>query len=79
MFPTTPECGSSERLLYQLQSYRGCRTAPGRLPATRAALLRWVEGSFAGDALERAVEAGDKAAISKALKAGKVRAKGQGG
>ena len=45
---------------------------------TRAALLRWVEGSFAADAVERAIETGNKEALTKALKAGKVRARGQG-
>ena len=43
---------------------------------TRAALLRWIEGSFSADAVERAIKAGDKGALAVALKAGKVRAKG---
>jgi excisionase family DNA binding protein len=43
---------------------------------TRAALMRWIEGSFATDAAERAIAGGDKAALVKALKAGKVRVKG---
>ena len=43
---------------------------------TRAALMRWIEGSFAADAAERAAAAGDTAALVKALKSGKVRVKG---
>lgn len=38
--------------------------------------MRWIEGSFSADAVERAVKAGDKGAVAAALKAGKVRAKG---
>jgi hypothetical protein len=38
-----------------------------------------VEGSFSADAVERAIKAADKKALGAALKAGKVRAKGQGG
>jgi len=43
---------------------------------TRSALMRWIEGSFAADAAERALAGGDTAALVKALKAGKVRVKG---
>ncbi len=45
---------------------------------TRAALLRWIEGSFAADAAERAMKAGDKEALGAALKRGRVRVKGHG-
>lgn len=45
---------------------------------TRGALMRWIEGSFAADAAERAMAAGNSAGLAKALKAGKVRAKGGG-
>ena len=43
---------------------------------TRAALMRWIESSFASDAAERAVADDDTAALVWALKAGKVRVKG---
>jgi excisionase family DNA binding protein len=45
---------------------------------TRGAVMRWIEGSFASDAAERAITAGDRAALVKALRTGKVRAKGTG-
>jgi excisionase family DNA binding protein len=57
----------------------------GELPArkvgrkwitTRAALMRWIESSFASNAAERAVAGDDTAALVRALKAGKVRVKG---
>lgn len=43
---------------------------------TRAAVLRWIEGSFAGDAAERAIASGDTQALVKALQSGKVKVKG---
>lgn len=43
---------------------------------TRAAVLRWIEGSFAGDAAERAIATGDTQALVKALQSGKVKVKG---
>jgi excisionase family DNA binding protein len=46
---------------------------------TRGALMRWIEGSFAADAAERAAAGGNMAALVKALKVGKVRAKGGAG
>jgi excisionase family DNA binding protein len=57
----------------------------GELPArkvgrkwitTRAAIMRWIESSFASNAAERAVASDDTAALVRALKAGKVRVKG---
>ena len=45
---------------------------------TRGAVMRWIEGSFAADAAQRAIAGGDTAALVKALKSGKVRAKGGG-
>jgi excisionase family DNA binding protein len=45
---------------------------------TKSAILRWVEGSFESDAAAWAIEQGDRDALSKALKTGKVRARGQG-
>jgi excisionase family DNA binding protein len=43
---------------------------------TRAALMRWIEGSFALEAVERAIESGNREALAKALKTSKVRGKG---
>jgi len=43
---------------------------------TKAAVLRWVEQSFAPDAVSRAVEKGDRDALAAALRSGKVRMKG---
>lgn len=43
---------------------------------TKAAVLRWVEQSFAPDAVSRAVEKGDREALAAALRSGKVRLKG---
>lgn len=42
---------------------------------TRPALLRWIEGSFSADAVERTIKAGDKEALGAALKTGRVRAR----
>jgi excisionase family DNA binding protein len=43
---------------------------------TRAALMRWIESSFAANAAERAVADDDNAVLVRALKSGKVRVKG---
>ena len=43
---------------------------------TKAAVLRWVEQSFAPDTVSRAIEQGDREALAAALRAGKVRLKG---
>lgn len=43
---------------------------------TKAAVLRWLEGSFTPDAVSRALDQGDKEALTKALQTGKVRARG---
>jgi excisionase family DNA binding protein len=43
---------------------------------TKAAVLRWVEQSFAPDFVSRAIEQGDRKALAKALRSGKVRIKG---
>ena len=40
---------------------------------TKAAVLRWIENTSAEDALTRAIERGDKDAITEALNTGKVR------
>jgi excisionase family DNA binding protein len=40
---------------------------------TKAAVLRWIENTSAEDALTRAVERGDRDALTKALSKGKVR------
>jgi excisionase family DNA binding protein len=45
---------------------------------TRGAVMRWIEGSCAADAAQRAIAGGDTAALVKALKSGKLRAKGGG-
>jgi excisionase family DNA binding protein len=54
----------------------------GELPArkvgrkwitTRAALTRWIEGSVVSEAAERALYAGDKAALTKMLQSSPVR------
>lgn len=43
---------------------------------TKAAVLRWLEGSCAPDAVSRALGQGDKEALATALLSGKVRARG---
>jgi excisionase family DNA binding protein len=43
---------------------------------TKAAVLRWIEQSFAPDAVSRAVEKGDREALAAALRSGKLRLKG---
>lgn len=43
---------------------------------TKAAVLRWIENSAADDALVRAVERGDRDALSEAINRGKARVKG---
>jgi len=40
---------------------------------TKAAVLRWIENTSADDALARAIERGDKDAITGALNSGKIR------
>jgi excisionase family DNA binding protein len=42
---------------------------------TKGAVMRWVEGSSAAEAAERAIQAGDKAALTKALQSSRVRLK----
>jgi excisionase family DNA binding protein len=42
---------------------------------TKGAVMRWLEGSSAGEAAQRAIQAGDKAALTKALQNGRVRLK----
>ena len=42
---------------------------------TKAAVIRWLEHSSTHDALARAVESGDREALHKAIKDGKVRVK----
>jgi excisionase family DNA binding protein len=42
---------------------------------TKAAVLRWIENSAAGDALARAVERGDRDALAEAINRGKARVK----
>jgi excisionase family DNA binding protein len=65
----------SQDLVYEL-------FAKGELPGrkvgrkwitTKAAVLRWIENTSAEDALTRAIERGDKDAITEALNTGKVR------
>ena len=45
---------------------------------TKTAVLRWIENTSADDALTRAVERGDRDALTKALNKGKVRIKPKG-
>jgi excisionase family DNA binding protein len=45
---------------------------------TKAAVLRWIENTSADDALARAVERGDRDALTKALSKGKVRVRSKG-
>jgi len=40
---------------------------------TKAAVLRWIESSSADDSLARAIERGDREAITEALNSGKAR------
>jgi excisionase family DNA binding protein len=40
---------------------------------TKAAVIHWIEGSLASDASERALQAGDKAALTKMLQSSPVR------
>jgi len=42
---------------------------------TRAAVIRWIENSSADDSLARAVERGDRDALTEALNSGKARVK----
>jgi excisionase family DNA binding protein len=42
---------------------------------TKGAVMRWLEGSSAGAAAQRAIEVGDRAALAKALQNGRVRLK----
>jgi len=42
---------------------------------TKSAVMRWLEGSSAGEAAQRAIQAGDKVALAKALQNGRVRLK----
>jgi excisionase family DNA binding protein len=42
---------------------------------TKAAVIRWLEHSSAHDSLARAVQRGDRDALTKAIKDGKVRVK----
>jgi excisionase family DNA binding protein len=58
--------------------------ASGQLPGrkvgrkwltTRSAVMRWIEESVAADTTQRAIDAGDKAALTKALQSGSVRVK----
>ena len=58
--------------------------ASGQLPGrkvgrkwltTRSAVMRWIEESVAADTTQRAIDAGDKAALTKALQSGAVRIK----
>ena len=58
--------------------------ASGQLPGrkvgrkwltTRSAVMRWMEESVAADTAQRAIDTGDKAALSKALQSGAVRVK----
>jgi hypothetical protein len=37
--------------------------------------MRWLEGSSAGEAAQRAIQVGDKVALAKALQNGRVRLK----
>jgi excisionase family DNA binding protein len=45
---------------------------------TKSAVLRWIEASSTDDTLARAIEGGDMAALTKAMNAGKVRARPKG-
>ena len=45
---------------------------------TKAAVLRWIENTSTDDALARAVERGDRDALTKALSKGKVRVRSKG-
>ncbi len=45
---------------------------------TKTAVLRWIENTSADDALARAVERGDRDALTKALNNGKVRVRSKG-
>jgi excisionase family DNA binding protein len=45
---------------------------------TKTAVLRWIENTSADDALTRAVERGDRDALTKALNKGKVRVRPKG-
>jgi hypothetical protein len=45
---------------------------------TKTAVLRWIENTSADDALARAVERGDRDALTKALNKGKVRVRSKG-
>lgn len=58
--------------------------ASGQLPGrkvgrrwltTRSAVMRWIEDSVAADTTQRAIDAGDKAALTKALQSSAVRIK----
>ena len=40
---------------------------------TKAAVIRWIEGSVAGDATERAANVGDKATLTRMLQSSPVR------
>src|SRR5688572_12141445 len=40
---------------------------------TKAAILRWIEGSSTGDTLTRAIERGDRDALADAINSGKAR------
>ena len=42
---------------------------------TKAAVLRWIETSAAGDSLARAIESGDTVALARAMNKGKARLK----
>jgi excisionase family DNA binding protein len=42
---------------------------------TRSAVMRWIEESVAADTTQRAIDAGDKVALTKALQSGAVRIK----
>jgi len=42
---------------------------------TRGAVMRWVEETLVADTAQRAIDGGDKAALTKALQSGAVRVK----
>ena len=42
---------------------------------TRSAVMRWVEETLVADTAQRAIDGGDKAALTKALQSGAVRVK----
>ena len=78
MFPVSPRCSACPPIrVYDL-------LASGQLPGrkvgrkwltTRSAVMRWIEESVAADTTQRAIDAGDKAALTKALQSGAVRIK----